>query len=99
MRLLFAVVVVLTGVLLISHHVSAFSSDPTSGTNADGSSRYVDPDDQIRSRFGGAGGDGGENHLGYDRDSEHRKIVAPEVITGQGVLAPNWYFSAPAPSR
>jgi hypothetical protein len=95
MRLLSIVVVALTAVLLFSHHASAFSSDPNSGTNADGSPRYVDPDDQIRSRFGG--GDG-ENRLGYDRGSDRRKLSAPEVITGQGVLAPNSFFST-TPSR
>jgi hypothetical protein len=81
-------------VLLSSHHAFAFSSDPTSGTNADGSPRYVDPDDQIRSLVGG---EGGESRLGYDRSSDRRKLSAPEVITSQGVLAPNSSFST-APS-
>jgi hypothetical protein len=96
MRLLPVVVVALAAVPLFSHHASAFSSDPTSGTNADGSARYVDPDDQIRSRFGGAGGEDSES--GYDRGSDHRKLSAPEVINDQGVLAPNSIFST-APSR
>jgi hypothetical protein len=98
MRLLPVVVVALAAVPLFSHHASAFSSDPTSGTNADGSARYVDPDDQIRSRFGGIGGEGGESRLGYDRGSDRRKLSAPEIVTGQGVLAPNSFFST-APSR
>jgi hypothetical protein len=97
MRLL-PVVVVLASVLLSLHHASAFSSDPTGGTNADGSARYVDPDDQVRSRFG-LGDEGGAGQLGYDHGSAPRKVVAPEIITGQGVLAPNWYFSTPAPVR
>jgi hypothetical protein len=79
MRLLPIVVVALAAVLLSSHHASAFSSDPTSGTNADGSPRYVDPDDQIRSLVGGTGSEGGESHLGYDRSSDRRKLSAPEV--------------------
>jgi hypothetical protein len=98
MRLLPVAVVALAAVLLSSHHASAFSSDPASGTTADGSARYVDPDDQIRSRFGGIGGEGGESQLGYDRGSDRRKMPATEVITGQGVLAPNSFFSA-TPSR
>jgi hypothetical protein len=97
MRLLAVVVVALAVVLLLSHRASAFSSDPASGINADGSARYVDPDDQIRSRFG-VGGEGGESQTGYDRGSDHRKLSAPEVVTDQGVLAPNSFFST-APSR
>jgi hypothetical protein len=96
MRLLPVVVVALAAVLLFPHGASAFSSDPTSGTNADGSPRFVDPDDQVRSRFGGTAGEIGESRLGNDGD--HRKMPAPEVITGQGVLAPNSFFST-APSR
>lgn len=96
MRLLSFVVVALAAVLLFSHRASAFSFDSTSGVNADGSPRYVDPDDQVRSRFGGAGGEMSESRLGYD--SDHRRMPALEVITGQGVLAPNAFF-APAPAR
>jgi hypothetical protein len=91
MRLLPVVVAALTAVLLFPHHASAFSSDPSSGTNADGSSRYVDPDDQISSRLGAKGDEGGDS--AYD-SSGRRKQPAQEVITGQGVLAPNSYFSA-----
>jgi hypothetical protein len=99
MRLLpVAVMTVLAAALLFSNHASAFSSDPTSGTNVDGSSRYVDPDDQIHSRFG-LGGDGSESQTGYDRGSDHRRLSAPEVISGQGVLVPNSIFSTAPPSR
>jgi hypothetical protein len=92
MRLLAVVVVALAAALLSPPRASAFSSDPTSGMNADGSARYVDPDDQVRARLGG-GGDDSESQTGYDRASDHRKVSAPEVITGQGVLAPDAYFS------
>jgi hypothetical protein len=98
MRLLPVVVVALAAVPLFSHHASAFSSDPTSGSNADGSARYVDPDDQVRSRFGAMGGEGGEGPAGYDRGSDRSKLSAPEIVTGQGVLAPNSFFST-APSH
>jgi hypothetical protein len=95
MRLLPVFAVALAAMLLFSHHAFAFSSDPTSGTNVDGSARYVDPDDQIRDRFGG---ESGESQLGYVHGSDHRRQPASEVITGQGVLAPNLFFST-APSR
>jgi hypothetical protein len=83
-------------VSLCTHQASAFSIDPASGTNSDGSSRYVDPDAQIHSLLGGKGGE--DQNLGYDRNSDHRKLSAPAIINGQGVLAPNSFFSA-APSR
>jgi hypothetical protein len=78
------------------HHASAFSIDPSSSMNPDGSPRYVDPDDQIHSMFGGKGGD--SQDLGYDANSDHRKPSAQEIINGQGVLAPEFFFSA-VPSR
>jgi hypothetical protein len=93
---LFVVVAALAAVLVSTHHVSAFSSDPASGTNADGSARYADPDDQVRSALGGKGSD--SQDLGYDHNSDRRKLPAQAVITGQGVLAPNWFYSA-APRR
>jgi hypothetical protein len=96
MRLLPAVVAALTAVLLSSHHASAFSSDPSSGTNADGSSRYVDPDDQISSRLGAKDDEGGS---GYDASSDRRRQPAQEIISGQGVLAPAPYFSTPPARR
>ncbi len=92
---LFLVVAALAAVLS-TQHAFAFSTDPTSGTNADGSARYVDPDDQVRSALGSKGGETQE--LGYDNGSDHRKLPASEVIAGQGVLAPNWFFST-APRR
>ena len=87
MRLVPVVVAAVAVVLSFTHHASAFSSDPMSGTNADGSARYVDPDDQVRSALGAKGGD--SQDLGYDASSVRRKLPAPAVITGQGVLAPN----------
>jgi len=98
MRLLPVVVVVLAAVPLFSHHASAFSGDTGSGTTADGSPRYVDPSGDVRSRLGAAGDEVGEGQLGYDRGSDHRRPPAQEVISGQGVLAPDAYFST-APSR
>jgi hypothetical protein len=95
MRLI-PVVTAVAAVLLCTHHASAFSIDSSSGTNFDGSPRYVDPDDQIRSMLGGKSGD--SQVLGYDANSDHRKPSAQEIINGQGVLAPGFFFST-APSR
>jgi len=54
MRLLYSLVAAtLMTVLLPVLHASAFTSDPASGTNPDGSPRFADPDDQIHSMFSG----------------------------------------------
>jgi hypothetical protein len=94
MRLV-SVVTAVAALLLCTHHASAFSLDSSTGTVPDGSSRYVDPDEQIRSMLGGKDDD---NHdLGYDANSHHRKRPAQEIINGQGVLIPG-SFSSTAPS-
>ena len=85
MRLVFVATAVAV-LLLCTHHASAFSMDSSSGTAADGSSRYVDPDEQIRSMLGGKGDD--SHDLGYDANSHHVKRPAQEIINGQGVLIP-----------
>jgi hypothetical protein len=46
-------VAMLLAILLPVLHASAFTIDSASGTNADGSSRFVDPDEQIHSSFFG----------------------------------------------
>jgi hypothetical protein len=48
-------VAVLAGGILLSDHALAFTVDEKSGTNPDGSARYVDPDEQPLPflRFGG----------------------------------------------
>ena len=85
MRLV-SVVTAVAAVLLCTHHASAFSMDSSSGTAPDGSSRYVDPDEQIRSMLGGKDDD--SDDLGYDANSHHKKRPAQEIINGQGVLIP-----------
>ena len=96
MRLI-PVVTAVAALLLCTNHASAFSAGTSSGTAADGSSGYVDPDDQIHSMFGGKGDDDGHD-LGYDANSHRRKQPAQEIINGQGVLIPG-SFSSTAPSR
>jgi hypothetical protein len=85
MRLV-SVVTAVAALLLCTHHASAFSMDSSAGTAPDGSSRYVDPDEQVRSMLGGKDDD--SNDLGYDANSHHRKRPAQEIINGQGVLIP-----------
>ena len=80
-------------VLLSAGHASAFTIYPA--TNSNGSSRYVDPDDQVRSMFGLSGGD--SQRLGPDIGSG-RLSAAKSIITNQGVLSPDWFFST-APRR
>jgi hypothetical protein len=84
-------------VLVAAQQASAFTMETWSGSNSDGSSRYADPDDQIRMLFGGSGGGGSNPQLGAD-PSGARTLAAQSLIVNQGVLAPNWYFSG-RPSR
>ena len=91
MRLLYALAaVMLLTVLLPVLHASAFTIDPASGTNPDGSSRFVDPDQQIHSFFGGSA----VNEDGWaDRNSG-----APATVgTAQGITFPNWFFPTSPP--
>ena len=90
-----SVVTAVAAVLLCTHHASAFSMDSSSGTAPDGSSRYVDPDEQIRSMLDGKDDD--SHDLGYNANSHHRRQPAQEIINGQGVLIPG-SFSSTAPS-
>jgi hypothetical protein len=94
MRLVSVVTAVAT-LLLCTQHASAFSMGSSTDTASDGSSGYVDPDEQIRSMTGGKD-DAGDN-LGYDVNAHHRKRPAQEIINGQGVLIPG-SFSSTAPS-
>jgi hypothetical protein len=82
--------------LLCTHHASAFSMNSSSDATPDGSSHYVDPDEQIRSMLGGKDDD--SDHLGYDANSHRRRQPAQEIINGQGVLIPQGSFSSTAPS-
>jgi len=91
MRLLYSLAAaMLVSVLLPVLHASAFTSDPTSGTNPDGSSRFVDPDDQIHSLFSGGSG---VNEDGWsDRNSAARNAFPSSGESNQGTTFPNWLF-------
>jgi hypothetical protein len=85
MRLVF-VVTAAAALLLCTPHASAFSMDSSGGTTADGSSRYADPDEQVRSMLGGKDDD--SNDVRSDANSHRGKQPAQEIINGQGVLIP-----------
>jgi hypothetical protein len=91
MRLLYSLAAaMLVTALLPVLHASAFSTDPTSGTNPDGSPRFVDPDDQIRSFFFGGSG---VNEDGWsDRNSAPRTAFPSPDGTNQGITFPSWFF-------
>jgi hypothetical protein len=93
MRLI-PVVIAVAAMLLCTQHASAFSMDSSSGTSADGSPRYVDPDDQIHSALGIKDDDSHDG--GYDANSVRRRQPAQEIINGQGVLIPGPFSSAPS---
>jgi len=93
MRLV-SVVTAVAALLLCTYPASAFSMDSSTGAAPEGSSRYVDPDEQIRSMLGGKDDDSHE--LGYDANSHHRKRPAQEIINGQGVLIPGSFSSTPS---
>jgi hypothetical protein len=85
----FAAAMLMT-VLLPVLHAHAFTSDPTSGMNPDGSPRFVDPDDQIHSLFSGGSG---LNEYGWaDRNSASRNAFPSPGGVDQGVTFPNWFF-------
>jgi hypothetical protein len=91
MRLLrYLAVAMLATVLLPAHHASAFTSDPASGTNVDGSPRFVDPDDQIRSIF--SGGAGQTQDSASDRNLGPRNAFPTPGGSNQGTIFPNWFF-------
>ena len=76
--------------LLSAYGASAFTI-VSSGAGGFGSS-LADPDDMVRQLAMGAGGGGGGSPvlgLGMNRGP----VSAPALITSQGVLAPNYYYS------
>jgi hypothetical protein len=76
----------LASVLICAHPAFAFTIYSGGGTSSGGSSRYADPDDQIRSYLG-LGAD-----IEHDRSFDRRTLPAQSVIVNQGVLSPAWYF-------
>jgi hypothetical protein len=91
MRLLcYVAAIMLLTLLLPALHASAFTMDSASGANPDGSSRFVDPDEQIHSSFFGGST---VNEDGWaDRNSVSRNAVPGTNAPTQGVTFPNWFF-------
>jgi hypothetical protein len=91
MRLLYALAAVtLLTVLLPVLHASAFTIDPASGTNPDGSSRFMDPDEQSihpSSAWSAVNEDGWA-----DRNSAYRNFSPGADGSNQGITFPNLFF-------
>ena len=88
--------VVLTGVLLSAHPALAFTVDEKSNANADGSPRYVDPDDQPLPFFGAQG---------RIRNDDNDQSVTPGYATpafdgsSRPLTFPNSFFSTTRPRK
>ena len=82
---------VATAALLLSAYSASAFTIVSSGAGGFGSS-LADPDDMVRRLAMGAGGGGGGSPvlgLGVNRGP----VSAPSLITSQGVLAPNYYYT------
>jgi hypothetical protein len=71
----------------------AFSTDPTSGVNSDGTPRFMDPDEQVHSFF--FGGSNLSEDGWFDRNSVSRNAVPSTDPTNQGITFPNLFFPTP----
>jgi hypothetical protein len=87
-----AVVAALAGGILLSDHALAFTVDEKSGTNPDGSARYVDPDEQplpfpflVPSRPTDAS----------EYQSDSSRYDPPPDRNGQWLRLPDWFSSPP----
>ena len=87
---------VLVGAMFLVHQAFAFTVDEKSGTNSDGSPRYVDPDDQplpfpfLRPTLPS------EGSTYQDGDSQY---MPPSGRSDQWLRLPGWSVSSPAPRR
>ena len=92
MRFLYSfAVAMLLAILLPVLQASAFTIDPASGTNPDGSSRFVDPDEQIHSSFFGG------SAVNEDGWADRHSAAPATVGTAQGITFPNWFFPTSPP--
>ena len=91
MRLLYSFAVAMPlAILLPVLQASAFTMEPASGTNPDGSSRFVDPDEQIHSSFFGGSA---VNEDGWaDQNSPSRNFSSGADGRNQGITFPNVFF-------
>jgi hypothetical protein len=87
---------VLAGAIMFAHQVFAFTVDEKSGTNSDGSPRYVDPDDKPLPFpfFRPASPSQGSAYQGGDS-----QYVPPSDRNDQGLRLPDWSVSSPPPQR
>src|ERR1700738_2939325 len=98
MRFLYSfAVAMLLAILLPVLQSSAFTIDPASGTNPDGSSRFMDPDEQIHSSF--FGGPAVNKDGWADRNSAYRNFSPGADGSNQGITFPNLFFPLAAPLK
>jgi hypothetical protein len=87
--LLFSFLVATTLLTAPAPHAFAFTIDPASGANSDGTPRFVDPDEQGHSFFGGSS----VNEDGWaDRNSVARNAAPQTDGSNQGITFPNLLF-------
>jgi hypothetical protein len=84
----------LVSVIFSGHHALAFTIDERSGTNSDGSPRYVDPDDQVPPYFI----QGQTRSNNYDRNFGPQYTAPASEGSSQGLKFPDWLFPT-APRR
>ena len=90
------VIAALSATLLFAHQALAFTMDDKSGTEPDGSARYVDPDDQPSPfLFGTTQGqtEGSDRTLGPQYNSPRQDGSSPWL------KLPDWFSPAPRPPR
>ena len=82
--------------LFCAHHAFAFSVDEKSGTNPDGSARYVDPDEQLSPSVLFGWQSQGDEH---NDDASARNTAPTFDRNNQLMTLPDRFFSTPPPRR
>ena len=94
-RTLLAAVAVATE-LFCAHHAFAFTVDEKSGTNPDGSARYVGPDEQLSPSVLFGWQSQGDEH---NDDASARNTAPTFDRNNQLMTLPDRFFSTPPPRR
>jgi len=90
----------LAGAMLCADHALAFTVDEKNGTNADGSPRYADPDDQpLPFPFLHLGSPTqGSGYQGSDQGGDVQYAPSSDS-NGQWLRLPDWSVLSPPPRR
>jgi|SRR6516225_800715 len=95
-RTFLAAVAVATELFCAAHHAFAFTVDEKSGTNPDGSARYVDPDEQLSPSVLFGWQSQGDEH---NDDASARNTAPTFDRNNQLMTLPDRFFSTPPPRR